>query len=46
MTHRTGTWEPTEGAVLVGEGLHAGYPGRADVLDCAAEPRAPESAII
>ncbi|MCB1239988.1 MAG: ATP-binding cassette domain-containing protein [Tetrasphaera sp.] len=35
MTHRTGTWEPTEGAVLVGEGLHAGYPGRADVLDCA-----------
>lgn len=35
MTHRTGTWEPTEGAVLVGEGLHAGYPGRPDVLDCA-----------
>jgi len=35
MTHRTGTWEPTVGAVLVGEGLHAGYPGRGDVLDCA-----------
>lgn len=34
MSHRRERQEPVTGAVLSAEGLHAGYPGAADVLDC------------
>ena len=34
MTHRVENHEPIPGALLAAEGLHASYPGHADVLDC------------
>ena len=34
VTHRVENHEPIPGALLAAEGLHAGYPGHADVLDC------------
>ncbi|MCE1180144.1 MAG: ATP-binding cassette domain-containing protein [Micrococcales bacterium] len=36
MTHRSEQQEPRPGAVLELRGIHAGYPGHPDVLDCAA----------
>ena len=34
MTHRVENHEPIPGAVLAAEGVHAGYAGHPDVLDC------------
>lgn len=34
MTHRVDAHEPAPSAVLAASGVHAGYPGRPDVLDC------------
>lgn len=34
MSHRTDRHEPEPGAVLQAVGLHAGFPGGPDVLDC------------
>ncbi|MGB3828845.1 MAG: ATP-binding cassette domain-containing protein [Ornithinimicrobium sp.] len=34
MSHRLERHEPAPGAVLAAHGMHAGYPGQANVLDC------------